>query len=94
MATVEQRQSSTEDLEALVRRLVREELATLLKTSSHRLTAIGSSDKTPNSTDDDLALIEALNVLREHSQNPAAWMDWSDFEAELTRAEAAGELPD
>ena len=42
---------------------------------------------------DQLALREALEVIRRHGDDPEAWMSWDDFEAELDRAEATGELP-
>jgi hypothetical protein len=43
---------------------------------------------------DALLLREALAVLREYEKKPDAWMRWEEFEAELDRADAAGELSD
>ena len=50
-------------------------------------------ERVDESADDKLLLQEALAVLEEYSDKPEAWMKWEDFEAELDRAEVAGELP-
>lgn len=94
MDTAGLHQLRIEDLETLVRRLVREELAVFFKTAVRSADETGHPKEIQRSADDDLALREALAVLNEHGQNPAAWMAWADFETELARAEAAGELPD
>jgi hypothetical protein len=44
--------------------------------------------------DDEELVQAALEAIREAEQNPDACMSWEEFEAELKRAEAAGELPD
>jgi hypothetical protein len=56
--------------------------------------AVATQDRPDDLAQDDLLVGEALLVLREHGNEPDAWMTWEDFEAELDRAEAAGELPD
>jgi hypothetical protein len=42
---------------------------------------------------DEAALQDALVALEEYGDKPETWVKWEDFEAELDRAEAAGELP-
>ncbi len=44
--------------------------------------------------DDAILLREALEILETDGDRPEAWMSWAEVEAELERAEAAGELPD
>ena len=41
-----------------------------------------------------MLLSDALNTIQEYGDRPDAWMKWKDFEAELDRAQTAGELPD
>jgi len=43
---------------------------------------------------DTLLRAEALAALERYAGQPDCWMSWEEFEAELDRAEAAGELPD
>ena len=85
---------SPEELEALVRRVVREELIRLLRAPLRSILEDRTQEGPDNPAEDDLLLHEALAVLREYREKPEAWMSWRDFEAELDRAEAAGELPD
>jgi hypothetical protein len=42
---------------------------------------------------DGVLLEEALVAPEEYGDKPETWVKWEDFEAELDRAEAAGELP-
>ena len=42
---------------------------------------------------DEELLAEALAILEQYENDPDAWVSWEDFEAELARTEAAGELP-
>ncbi len=42
---------------------------------------------------DECLLRDSLTTLREHRAHPELWQSWNDFEAELDRGEAAGELP-
>lgn len=85
---------SPDELETLIRRVVREELIRLLCTPARSILKDWSQEGTDNPAEDELLLHEALAVLREYVDKPEAWMSWEDFEAELDRAEAAGELPD
>ena len=39
-----------------------------------------------------MLLKDALALLEEYGNKPESWMSWEEFEAELDRAEAAGEL--
>ena len=43
---------------------------------------------------DERLLRDAIAVLQQYGDKPEDWMSWEAFEAELDRAEAAGELPD
>jgi len=81
------------DLEALVRRVVREELARLVR--SHRPTGDDPRYEGPlDETGDAALVIEALEVLEAYGDDPRNWLDWREVRDELQRAEAAGELPD
>ena len=82
-----------QNLEHFVRRIVREELLRLLDKQpsiAENWQHEGESDE----AGDELLLQDALAVLEEYGDRPETWMSWADFEAELERAEAAGELPD
>lgn len=80
-------------LETLVRRVVREELQRLLEKPARSILDDWKQEG-PNDPDGDaLLLSDALAVLRKYKDSPDAWMSWEDFEAELDKAEAAGELP-
>jgi hypothetical protein len=78
------------DLEAMIRRVIREELA------HHALSVLDdwSQEGPDDRAGDEESLADALVVLEEYKDRPEAWADWEDFKAELARAEAAGELPD
>ena len=81
------------NLERYVRRIVREELVRLLG----RQTPISENwqhEGEPDEAGDALLLQAGLAVLEEYGERSETWMNWADFEAELERAEAAGELPD
>lgn len=82
-----------EKLEHFVRRIVREELLQLLDRQpsiAENWLHEGESDE----AGDELLLKDGLAVLAEYVDRSETWMSWADFEAELERAEAAGELPD
>ena len=85
---------SPNELEVLVRRVVREELIRLLRSPVRSILEDWTQEGPDDSAEDELLLSEALAVLQEYGDKPEAWMDWEDFEAELDRAEMAGELPD
>lgn len=82
-----------EELRALVRRMVREELKHLLRQTRPEILDDVSHEGLEDPDGDDQLLREALATLQAHHENPEAWMDWDQFEAELDRAEATGELP-
>jgi hypothetical protein len=81
------------ELEAFVRRVVREEIARLLNSPVSSILTDQSQQGPDDPAGDELLLREALATLQQYGDKPEAWMDWEDFEAELDRAEAAGELP-
>jgi hypothetical protein len=85
---------SPDELEVLVRRVVREELTRLLRSPVRSILEDWRQEGLDDPAEDELLLSEALAVLQEYGGKPEAWMTWEDFEAELDRAEAAGELPD
>jgi hypothetical protein len=82
------------DLEALIRRIVREEIGRLLDQPARSILDDWKQEGPDDPEGDAVLLREALAVLHEYGDKPDAWMSWEDFEAELDRAEAAGELPD
>lgn len=85
---------SPNELEVLVRRVVREELAHLLRSPVRSVLEDWAQEGPDDPAEDELLLSEALAVLQEYGDKTEAWMDWEDFEAELDRAERVGELPD
>ncbi len=82
------------ELENLIRRIVREELARLLRSPARTLLDDWRQEGPEDAEGDAQLAADALAVLEEYKDTPEAWMKWEDFEAELDRAEAAGELPD
>ena len=82
-----------QELENLIRRVVREELKELLHKARPEILDDLSHEGPEDPEGDERLLGEALATLQAHQERPEAWMDWEDFEAELDRAEAAGELP-
>jgi len=79
------------ELEKMIRRIVREELA---HTSKASLLDDWSQEGPDDPAGDAELLREAEQVLAETEAKPEMWLKWADFEKELDRAEAAGELPD
>lgn len=85
---------SPDQLEQLIRRIVREEVSQLLQPSKPSVLDDWSHEG-PDDPEGDAGLLhEALAVIREREQHPETSLDWKEFKAELKRAEAAGELPD
>lgn len=82
------------DLEDLIRRVVREEFSRLLRPLARSILEDWGQEGPDDPAGDELLLAEALAVLQQYGDNPEAWMNWEEFEAELDKAEAAGELPD
>ena len=85
---------SQDELEALIRRVIREELIRLLQTPVQSILDNWRQEGPDNPIEDDLLLKDALMVLQNHKNEPEAWLSWEDFELELDQAEAKGELPD
>ena len=81
------------DLENLIRRVVREELIRLLRTPVREILEDWEQEGPDDSAEDELLLGEALATLHAYADKPEAWLSWEEFEAELDRAESAGELP-
>jgi hypothetical protein len=79
------------ELEKLIRRIVREELA---RTSKSSILDDWSQEGPDDPAGDAELLREAQQILEETKAKPEMWMNWQNFEKELDRAEAAGELPD
>ena len=88
---------SPTDLETLIRRVVREVVhEELIHVAQPTPISILDDWRHEGPTDpqgDEELLQEALTVLTELKNKPEDWMSWEDFEKELDRAEAAGELP-
>lgn len=85
---------SATELEALIRRVVREELAHLLHT--HQPSILDDwQQEGPDDPDGDARLLhEALAALEHIQAHPDTLMSLAEFEQELQQAEAAGELLD
>ncbi|MCG8348062.1 MAG: hypothetical protein MI924_09825 [Chloroflexales bacterium] len=83
-----------DELEALLRRIVREEFARLL--AARRTAALDDwAHEGPADPDGDTALLaEALALIEREQAAPSPRIGWDAAKAELARAEAAGELPD
>ncbi len=75
--------SSVEELEALIRRVIRQELGVLLERTRFEV-----------EREDEALAHDALAILEADRERPEAWIGWEEAKAELARAEAAGELPD
>ncbi len=75
--------SSAEELEALIRRVVREEFGALLQHSRIEI-----------EQEDEALAGAAMAILEADRDRPEAWISWEGAKAEIARAEAAGELPD
>ena len=84
---------NTAELEGLVRRVVREELSRLLHEPIRSILEGAEHEGPENPAEDEMLLKDALAVLEEYGDKPESWMNWEEFDAELDRAEAAGELP-
>ena len=82
----------SQELEGLIRRLIRQELVALLHSPVDTLEE-WKRQSVDDPDGDALLLRDALAVLEAEGDDPEAWMSWDEVEAELDRAEAAGELP-
>jgi len=85
---------SPADLENLIRRVVREELVRLLRRPARSILEDRGQEGSEDPAEDELLLSEAFANLHQYGDQQDALMSWEDFEAELDKVEAAGELPD
>lgn len=83
------------DLERLIRRVVRDVVREELSRQSRATYLVNDwSHEGPDDLDgDEQVLHESLTVLEEYGAKPETWIKWDDLEAELDKAEDAGELP-
>jgi hypothetical protein len=79
------------ELETLIRRVVREELRRALRLVNPLND--WSHEGTDDPEGDEILAREALAQIAEYEKNPYRRMTLEEYEAELARAEAAGELP-
>jgi len=84
---------SMADLENLIRRVVREEISRLPRTSGYSILDDWSQEGPNDPEGDEELLREALVVLEDYGDKPETWTSLEDLEAELDKAEARGELP-
>ena len=86
------------EMEALIRRVVKEavheELTSILRLSPDSLLEDWSHEGPADPEGDRVLLAEALTQREQYRTDRQEWMDLDVFKAELTAAEAAGELPD
>ncbi len=81
------------ELESLIRRVVREELGTLLSAMPRSVLEDWAHEGPDDPEGDEALHAEALAVMEQHADEPEAWVSLEDFEGELDEAEARGELP-
>ena len=85
------------DLEALIRRVVREavreELSRMLRKPRPPVLEDWEHEGPDDPKGDEELLAESLDMSQGHRENQEGWKDWEAFKAELKAAEAAGELP-
>ncbi len=83
------------ELENLIRRVVREELARVLQPTAPSGLDDWSHEGPDDPAGDEELLGEALISIQQYKAgNREGWRTLEEFEAELAAAEAAGELPD
>ncbi len=89
---------SLSEMEALIRRVVREavheELTTILRQTPVSLLEDWTHEGPADPEGDRVLLAEALTLREQYRTDRQEWVDLEVFKAELTAAEAAGELPD
>lgn len=81
------------ELETMIRRVVRQELAAFFGSPSRSILDDWRQEGPDDPAGDALLEREALAALEADRDRPEAWLSWEESEAELDRAEAAGELP-
>jgi hypothetical protein len=84
---------TTSQLEALIRRVVREELARS-RTQPLSVADDWSHEGPDDPEGDEILAREALAQIEQIKQDPSRVRKWEEVEAELIAAEARGELPD
>lgn len=84
---------SAAEFEALLRRIVREEISRVLHAPAPNPVDDWSHEGPDDPEGDAILLAEALEMIERRKTHPEDLMSLEDFEAELKRAEAAGELP-
>jgi hypothetical protein len=84
---------SLAEFERLIRRIVREEVSRLLQSPRPSILDDWSHEGQDDPGDEEELAAAAVEAIDEHERNPGASMSWDEFDAELKRAEAAGELP-
>jgi hypothetical protein len=82
------------ELEALIRRVVREELVRLVRQQPRSIADDWSHEGPDDPHGDEALLNEVLEQIEREQTTPAIRIVWETAQAELARAEAAGELPD
>lgn len=85
---------SLAELETLIRRMVRQELIRLLHPSGSSVLENLDHEGPDDPAGDEALLAEALALLKRYESDPDSWTSWEEFNVELAKAEAAGELPD
>jgi hypothetical protein len=88
------RESVRREMKDLVRQVVREELAYLLKVTPPAGGDPWNDEGSDDPEGDEELLNEVLEQIEQEKTNPAPRIPWEKVKAELARAEAAGELPD
>ncbi|MCS6841146.1 MAG: hypothetical protein RMJ54_14680 [Roseiflexaceae bacterium] len=85
-----------EEMEALIRRVVREAVHEEIERALRRLSiAEDWSHEGPDDPEGDQRLLtEALEERERYRTDQTGWQSWDRFKAELKAAEARGELPD
>lgn len=82
------------ELEALIRRVVREELTRLVQQQPGPTGDEWSHEGPDDPQGDEALLNDVLEQTEREKTTPAIRISWEAAKAELERAEAAGELPD
>ena len=84
----------SEDLERMIRRIVREEVSDLLRPAARSILDDWNQEGPEDAEGDAELLLSALSILRENEDRIGAWMRWEDFEGDLAAREGTGDLPD
>jgi hypothetical protein len=84
---------SPTELEALIRRVVREEIRRLFEATRPSILHDWSHEGPDDPEGDEQLRKEALELILQREQSADTSVSWEEFQVELRRAEAAGELP-